>query len=433
MAGLYREARTLLSSSRLRRTLASAALLIGLASAAQAQAFKSPVVVPFNLVDEETPVLHFADIDNDGDQDAFFSYYGEDGDRVFGYQENIGTATAASFDTIVDKPFNLPGMNFLPTSIDLSDVDNDGDLDLFMGSYGDTLSDPIFGWENTGTAEMPNFNLSPATNPFNFQPSMGISEITFADLDGDGDQDVLMNDYVDDASAEQFRYQENLGIMGTFPTYKDVEINPFGLKNDNLDRIVIDAEDIDKDGDVDLFVGGRNDIDGYDDTNFYYYENTGTATSPAFAEVALNPFGLIVPANKYLLVPALVDIDGDSDLDVIATTWDSETNEESVMYWENLGYVLSTKDLSVVDKLNLYPTVADQVIYWETKMKESTRNNSIQIVDIHSRVRHAENRDLTADVNQGSISVADLNTGMYIFNITDSQGNTLVSRRFFVK
>ncbi len=430
LANLYRRASGFLSNSRLRRVLASSALLIGLATSAQAQAFASPVPVGFNLVNEETPVLHFADIDADGDQDAFFSYYGEDGDRVFAYQKNIGTGTVASFDTIVDKPFSLPGMNFLPTTVDFADVDNDGDLDLFMGSYGGTTTDPIFGWENTGTATTPSFNLSPATNPFNFQPSNGISEVTFADLDGDADMDILMNDYVDEDSAEQFRYQENLGIMGTFPQFGPVQINPFGLKNERLARIIIDAADIDKDGDVDLLVGGRNET--YTDTDFFYYENTGTATAPVFAEVALNPFGLIVPDNQFLLVPALVDIDGDDDLDVIATTWDSVTDEESVMFWENLGYAVGTEDISVVDKLRLYPTVADEVINWETQMKESTRNTSLQIVDIHSRVRYVESRNLNADINQGSIDIADLNTGMYIFNITDKEGKNLLSRRFFV-
>ena len=49
--------------------------------------------------------------------------------------------------------------------------------------------------------------------------------------------------------------------------------------------------------------------------NTRYFQNTGSASNPAFAAAVLNPFGL---ANAgYFANPAFVDIDGDGDLDLL--------------------------------------------------------------------------------------------------------------------
>ena len=63
--------------------------------------------------------------------------------------------------------------------------------------------------------------------------------------------------------------------------------------------------DIDGDGDLDAFIGAT--------AGTVFFRNTGSATAPAFAASTVNPFGLSdVPGGA---VPALVDIDGDGDVD----------------------------------------------------------------------------------------------------------------------
>ncbi|MEM1220469.1 MAG: hypothetical protein AAGH79_16220, partial [Bacteroidota bacterium] len=57
LANLYRQVAGVFSNRRLRRTLASAAILIGLASSAQAQSFATPVTTNFGLTTENTPIF----------------------------------------------------------------------------------------------------------------------------------------------------------------------------------------------------------------------------------------------------------------------------------------------------------------------------------------------------------------------------------------
>ncbi|MEM1324144.1 MAG: T9SS type A sorting domain-containing protein [Bacteroidota bacterium] len=429
LASLYREIRAVFSAARLKRILASSAMLIGLAVGAQAQ-FAAPV--PFNngLKQDDVPVFHFADIDGDGDQDAFMSAYG-DSTRVFLYQENIGTAQAASFDTVVQNPLGVT-INFTPTTIDLADIDNDGDFDLFIGSYDfDTGSAPIFGWQNMGSATSFSTLSNPAQNPFSLMPAPEVSEIAFADLDGDGDPDALMNDYNDTLDFDQFRYQENLG-NNPFPNLAAPQINPFGLSNSRVETFVMDIADLDMDGDNDLMIAGYED-NGMELAAFHYYENTGSATMPAFAAAVTNPFNLQAPFETALILPDLVDIDGDGDPDIIATVYNDDTEESSVYFYENLGISTSTNELEAVSQFMAFPTTVETSINWIIDVKEPMRNSQLQVVDMLGRVLDTDILDLTDGRNTGVVSVTALTKGMYILNLTDDQGNPLANQRFFVK
>lgn len=436
LADLYREVRAVFSVSRVRRMLASSALILGLATTSQAQYFSAPVAFDNGMQQQHVPIPHFADIDGDGDQDVIMSLYGgADGDstRVVAYQENTGTPLAPSFGALTESPWNI-GISFMPTTIDFADVDNDGDLDLFIGSYDwdDPNPAPIHGWENTGTATNPLFNLAPAVNPFSFQPSAELSEVTFVDLDGDGDEDVLMNDYQSGNDYEQFRYQKNLGVMPTFPVYEAAQINPFGLENMEVETYIMSFDDLDNDGDQDLLIAGGDDL-GTVGTAFYFYENTGTATEPAFAMSVTNPFNLMVPENTSAILPDFVDIDGDGDTDIVATIFNTDTYDSGVFFYENLGEPSSAKELSAINQLNVFPTVADVQIYWSTETFEDLNNNRLQIIDIHGQVLYSEKVKFNSGVNQGAISVANFASGMYVLNVTSHEGKALANQKFFVK
>ncbi|MEL6863683.1 MAG: VCBS repeat-containing protein [Bacteroidota bacterium] len=435
LARLYRQVGATFSRPRLRRTLASAALLLGLAGGMQAQTFAPPVSMPFNLTTDEFPIYHFADIDNDGDPDAFFTFYGEDGDRILGYQENMGTPQVANFDTVQINPFGISAPDML-TTVDLADVDKDGDLDLFVGTYDFGSQTPILGWENTGTAEAPSW-VGPAENPLELDPSPGIAEVAFVDIDGDSDLDVFMNNYVNDDDPEGFRFQENTGIPpgSNYPDYGMVQIDPFGLSNDSLTRIVMDFADLDMDGDQDLLAGGVTYASNYNyaTTNFYYFENTGTATSPAFAPYAFDPFDLQIPPETYVLIPTLVDLDSDGDTDIVASTYNEDTEEVRVFYWENLGNSTNTEDITAIAQISVFPTLAEEAINWEIDMEETLQNNRLQIIDLYGQVSYSENLDLLVGDNKGVISTDQLASGMYVLYLSNAQGETLANRRFFVK
>ncbi|MBX9256370.1 VCBS repeat-containing protein, partial [Desmonostoc muscorum CCALA 125] len=92
--------------------------------------FIAPITNPFGLTDVGTYAAPtFADIDNDGDLDAFVG----NGDGNTNFYRNTGTATAPSFTLEATNPFGLTNVvNYaVPT---LADIDDDGDLDAFVGN-----------------------------------------------------------------------------------------------------------------------------------------------------------------------------------------------------------------------------------------------------------------------------------------------------------
>lgn len=245
---------------------------------------------PFGLNDVgilATPTL--VDIDNDGDLDAFVGeVYG---DTLF--YRNTGTANNPVFVAAITNPMGLSNAGFYADP-NFVDIDGDGDLDAFIGnSDGNTLF-----YRNTGTAFNPVFAAA-VTNPFGLSDVGSQASPSFVDGDGDGDLDAFVGNL--DGNILFFR---NTGTANN-PVFAAAVTNPFGLSDVGF-QASPSFIDGDGDGDVDAFVGN---LDG----NILFFRNTGTANNPVFAAASVNPFGLTdvgVNAN-----PAFADLDGDGDLD----------------------------------------------------------------------------------------------------------------------
>jgi hypothetical protein len=182
----------------------------------------------------------------------------------------------------------------------LVDLDGDGDLDVVAGTANGTF----FYFANTGSAEAPAF--AAAGNPLATQDAGDNSIPAFGDLDGDGDLDLVAGGL--DGGLHFFRNTGNVVTPGF------VAVTGAGNPLNGQDVGAGSAPalgDLDRDGDLDLVVGESSG-------GFRYFENTGTEEVPAFVERtgAANPLdGQDVGADA---VPALGDLDGDGDLDLVA-------------------------------------------------------------------------------------------------------------------
>jgi len=272
-----------------------------------AQNFIAPQTNPFSLTSTGGGLgsPSFFDLDNDGDLDVIAM----DASGNFFYYKNIGTPTVPKFAAAQQNPFNLTALSSW-TDAHFVDLDNDGDADLMAADDG-----AWFYYKNTGSASVPAFALS-QTNPFGLATQYDYSVSEFKDLDNDGDLDMMTGDYYGN-----FTYYENTGTA-TVPNFAAAQQNPFNLSYIGTYYAAPSLADIDNDGDFDLMAGRR-------DGNFFYYENTGTATVPNFAAAQQNPFNLTGLGVAYA-TPTFADLDNDGDLDLMSNNYNGE-----FIYFEN--------------------------------------------------------------------------------------------------
>ncbi|MES2943071.1 MAG: FG-GAP-like repeat-containing protein, partial [Pseudomonadota bacterium] len=257
--------------------------------------FSAPLTNPYGLasgISAANPA--FADIDGDGDLDAFIGNL--NGNTLVSL--NTGSASSPAFAAGQINPYGLTDVGNYASPA-LVDIDGDGDLDAFVGTgYGQTTF-----YRNTGSVSSPAF-AAPQTTPFGLDSPAGSVSPRFGDIDGDGDLDAI----VGNASGNTLVYL-NTGSTSS-PAFAAPLTNPYGL-SDGGAYASPSLVDIDHDGDLDVFVG-------YNDGNTLFFKNTGNASSPAFAAPQINPDGLLrMGTFLSAATPTFVDIDGDGDFDAV--------------------------------------------------------------------------------------------------------------------
>ena len=172
------------------------------------------------------------DLDADGDLDFVVSLMD---DSVISWYENDGTGEFRG-------PAHIAASSLWPNALADSDIDGDGDLDLISTSL---LDRKVAWYENVdglGT----------------FGPQRRIASavdwpraIKAGDLDGDGDDDVVVASQYDESIA----WYENLDSLGTF--------GPKQILSDDFAGISLDLGDIDLDGDLDIGFAVHSVLDGH--------------------------------------------------------------------------------------------------------------------------------------------------------------------------
>lgn len=283
----------------------------------------------------------------------------EDSDGINLYRENTGTITNPVFGAVQTDPFGLDGSYGSWTSVFIADLDNDGDGDFIMNANGDWIYQ-----ENTGSASAPSFAAA-QMNPFGLTYSLDYSTVDFKDLDNDGDLDLISGTY-----EGNFHYFENNGTASA-PAFSAYLINPFGLAQiSSADYNQVTLADLDQDGDFDIMAG-----DALGD--FYYFENTGTASAPAFAGEVQNPFNLINASGTviggYYTNPTFVDLDNDGDMDIMARSYGTDYGD--FMYFENVYSYAGIEDVSSIENLEVYPNPSNGIV----NINFSELNEAVQI------------------------------------------------------
>ncbi len=236
-------------------------------------------LVPFGFVTEENQeiidvglyaVPELIDIDNDGDLDLFV---GEWWGRISFY-ENIGSSKIPLFSHVTDS-FNLidVGRSAAPS---FADIDNDGDYDLFIGTYytvgpfSDTPEGKIYFYRNIGTPELAAFEF--VTDSFINIPNMGLGKPEFVDFDGDDDLDLVVAYSETDLEGGKIgilQYQNDGTKNNAVFNLLNIDLFDWNL-TERIDVFPTFA-DVDSDGNLDAILGTHNTI--------YYYKYTVTDSS----------------------------------------------------------------------------------------------------------------------------------------------------------
>ena len=265
------------------------------------------------------PAAYHVDINNDGKRDLIVSPNSKVGSQNI---ESVWRYTNEAEDLAPDFVFDETnflqgemidqGTSSLPVFFD---ANGDGLMDILISSQGQY--DPVSGnqvskiayYENTGTASLPKFTF--ITDDYEDLSTLGIGESlvfypTFGDLDADGDEDMLLGEYLG-----YCYYLENTGgagspaIFNTFTTLNNSDGAPIFEGTYAYPHLV----DIDRDGDKDLVIGRRTG-------KLHYYENTGTDTYNF--EFRTNFFGEVDVSGEGFIeghaIPQFVDVEGEYEL-----------------------------------------------------------------------------------------------------------------------
>ncbi|MEL0454879.1 BspA family leucine-rich repeat surface protein [Flavobacteriaceae bacterium SZ-1-7] len=224
--------------------------------------------------------VNFADVDADGDLDVLIVGFSVLNTYIAQLYTNDGLG---NFTLVAGTPF----IGTATGNSDFADIDGDNDLDLIIiGSQ--SLVEVARLYTNDGAG---NFTEVLGT-PFS---GVRFSDCKFADIDGDSDMDLLITGVT---SAQEIAYLYSNDGAGNFSYLSNLP----GVQEGS-----IDFGDVDNDGDLDILISGASA-----GLHLDIYENDGSG------QFTLSPNSSVL-AGLYRCSVGFEDIDGDGNLDVLAT------------------------------------------------------------------------------------------------------------------
>ncbi len=228
-----------------------------------------------------------------------------------------GAAGAAGGGPRVPHPAKRSGRATLhgANTMALEDADGDGDLDLF---WGDFFEPGLLFIENTGSCATPSLRSEPESFPLNGPiATSGYNAPAFGDIDGDGDNDLLVGVLggafnPNSTTIDNFLYLEQKSV-NNFDVVSSRYVGNIDLGSETFPAFV----DLDGDGDLDLVIGNKIQPDDNATGKLFRFENVGSPTEPAFRLRGIMPEF----TGEYHFSPAFGDLDADGDQDILMGTW----------------------------------------------------------------------------------------------------------------
>jgi len=264
----------------------------------------------------ESASAAFADFNADGDVDLILTgKINDDNDEIANMYTNDGSG---SFTLVVGTPFLGVSLG----DVVVADLDGDTDLDVIISGYNsEAVSRISVVYKNDGTGAFDVFTPSPAFEVANE------GDVDVADVDGDGDVDLLVTGFVGAGEMTKFYTNDGTGVFTEDATAS-------ALFTDMRDSDA-DFADVDGDGDQDLLINGRL---GSSDRVAELYLNDGTGT---FALAAGTPF---IGGNAGTV--DFFDTDNDGDMDVLLSGYENSTPHRNTRLYSNDGDGNFTEEIS---------------------------------------------------------------------------------------